>query len=203
MKNQDRNHILLWLFAIAVALALNSCGTFKKDKTQTEEVTKTEIEDQSKNDKSEIAETQGETNIKKSQELTVDDQNQTESVKEVIEPLDPTKPASYVDEKGKKQELNNAKKTTETKKEKNNKKTESATKTDTSQKLATKATKKESADNDIKAKTATKKAAEEIHMDRESWSLWNLLWLLIPVGIYWTWKNKVKIIGWVNGLWWV
>jgi len=185
---------------IALLILFCSCGAVKKDKTKTEEVIKTEMEDKSKNDKSEIAETNGETNIKKSQQLTVNDQDQTESVKEVIEPLDPTKEASYIDTSGKKQVLNNAKKTTETKTEKNNKKTESATKTDTFKKLANKSIKKESAGNNIKAKATAKTAAEAIHVDRESWSMWNLLWLLIPIGIYLVWKNKTKIIGYLSGI---
>lgn len=203
MKKQDINHILLWVFAIIIGLLMNSCSAVKKDKTQTEEVTKTEMEDKSKNDKSEIAETQSETNIKKSQQVTVNDQNQTESVKEIIEPLDPTKEASYTDDSGKKQVLNNAKKTTETKKEKNNTKTEAATKTDTSEKLSEKLAIKEWTVKDIKAKATTKKAAEEIHKYRKSWSVWNVLWLLIPVGIYWAWKNKVAIVKKLTNLWWI
>ena len=196
MKNQT----FLMMLLIVIIFTFSGCGTVKKDTTRTEEVTKTEIEDKSKNDKSEIAETNGETNIKKSQQLTVNDQDQTTSKKEVLEPIDATKPASYVDENGKKQELNNAKKTTETTTKKNNTKTEASTKNDTSKKVAGKSIKKESADNNIKVKGAAKKAAEEIQVDRKTWSIWNFLWLLIPIGVYFIWKNKTKIIGYLSGL---
>lgn len=193
-----KNHSLL----IAALILLWGCGAVKKDITRTEEAAKTEIQDKSKNDKSEIAETQSETNIKKSQQVIVNDQNQTELVKEIIEPLDPTKEASYTDASGKKQVLNNAKKTTETKKEKNNTKTEAATKIDTSEKLDEKSAKKETAANNIKVKAAAKKADEGIHVERKAWSALNLLWILIPIGIvYWIWKNKAAIGAKIARLW--
>lgn len=197
-----KKYSLIISFSIAFLMLFTflSCGVVKKDKNKTEEATKTEIEDKSKNDKSEIGESQNDINIKKWQESTISDQDQTESIKEVIEPLDPTKEASYTDASGQKQILNNAKKTTETKKEKNNKKTESATKTDTSEKLIKKSAKKELAVFVSMAKSAAKNAAEDIHVERKYFSAWNLLWLLIPIGIYFIWKNKTKIIGYLSGI---
>lgn len=188
MKNQDRNHILLWLFAIAVALALNSCSAVKKDKTQTEEVIKTELAITEKAAKLE------ESNVKKTENTKVDDKNETITEETTYEPIDPSKPASIIEPDGRKTDLNNSKKTTREITQKNNTKIDNSKKSDEFHKSES----SESSESD--AKSNTKKAAEEINVDKKSWSIWNLFWLLIPIAIYLVWKNRTKIIGYLSGL---
>jgi len=189
--------------ALVLLFALFGCGARKVEKNRVEESTKTEIADKSKTDKLEITETKTETNIKKSEEITINNQDQSTTVEETIEPLDPNKEAAYIDVSGKKQILNNAKKTTKTTTKNNNTKTESSTKTDASEKLASKTDKKVFDFKDIKVVGIAKKKTEDIHIKRDAVSLWNWLWFLIPIGVcYWAWKNKTTIAAKLSG-WWV
>lgn len=186
-----------YILAILLGLIMSSCGARKAEKERAEESAKNEIADNSKYKKSEETEAKSEVNIKKSEELIINDQDQTTTVKEVLEPVDNTKPASYKDKDGKLQELNNAKKTTETTTKNNNTKIKGSTKTESSEKVDEKAKKKESVKNDIKAKSDTKKVSKNISVNRDAW---NLLWLLIFIPVWWVCKNWTRI---TEKFWWV
>jgi len=204
MKKDTINHIMLWVIAIILGFAMNSCGARKVDKNRLEEETKTELTDTSKLAEIGNSETKTETNVKKSETVAVNDQDQTTTVKEILEPLDASKPASYTDKDGKKQDLNNAKKTTETTTKNNNTKTDISANTESVNKSEAKAKKAISVKNDIAKKADTKKVSEDIKIDREAWSVWNLLWILIPIGlIVLAVKNRMKIAGWIESIWWV
>ena len=138
---------------IVLVVVLSSCGARKVIRIESKEAAKAEFSDQSKSEQTEQSQTKGEINVKKSEEVTVDNQNQTLTKKETIEPVDPTKPASYTDKDGKKQELNNSKKTIETRTQINNTKTESKVKTETLEKKESKTNKKKYENKNIKAKT--------------------------------------------------
>jgi FtsZ-interacting cell division protein ZipA len=184
--------LLSILFTIFLVSGIWSCGARKVEKNRTEESTKTELIDKSKTDKSEVDQAKTETNIKKTELVTVNNQNQTTTIEEVLEPLDPYKEASYIDASGNKQVLNNAKVTTKITTQKNNTKTNALAKTDASEKTAETTSKKESIANNIKSKSDSKKADEVIHVKRDAWSIFNWLWLLIPIGLcYWAW-NKYR-----------
>ena len=179
---------------IVLVVVLSSCGSRKVTRTESKEAAKAEFSDQSKSEQTEQSQTKGEINVKKSEEVTVDNQNQTLTKKETIEPVDPTKPASYTDKDGKKQELNNSKKTTETRTQINNTKIESKAKTETLEKKESKTNKKKYENKNIKAKTTNEKLAQENHVDREAWSVFNFLWLLVPAAVlYYVWRNRVAI----------
>ena len=179
---------------ILLVVVISSCGSRKVIRIESKEAAKAEFSDQSKSEQTEQSQTKGEINVKKSEEVTVDNQNQTLTKKETIEPVDPTKPASYTDKDGKKQELNNSKKTIETRTQMNNTKTESKVKTETSGKTESKTNKKKYENKNIKAKTTNEKLAQENHVDREAWSVFNFLWLLVPAAVlYYVWRNRVAI----------
>ena len=179
---------------IVLVVVLSSCGARKVIRIESKEAAKAEFSDQSKSEQTEQSQTKGEINVKKSEEVTVDNQNQTLTKKETIEPVDPTKPASYTDKDGKKQELNNSKKTIETRTQINNTKTESKVKTETLEKKESKTNKKKYENKNIKAKTTNEKLAQENHVDREAWSVFNFLWLLVPAAVlYYVWRNRVAI----------
>lgn len=167
---------------------LVSCGAKKTDKTSKSEVSKMELTDKSQSEQSEESETNIDTNVKKSEIITVNDKDQTTTVEETIEPIDASKLASFT-QNGKKQELFNSKKTTKTTVKKNNSNTNINTNTEASQKAASETNKKAATNNDIKIKAAAKKKEEDLHVDRKSWSIWNLWWLLVPVLIYLVYKN--------------
>ena len=195
MKNEKINHILLGVLAALLVFAINACGARKVESFKTKEAAKEEFSNQSKSEQTEQSQTKGEINVKKSEEVIVDNQNQIVTKKETIEPVDPNKPASYTDKDGKKQELNNSKKTTETRTQINNTKIESKAKTETLEKKESKTNKKKYENKNIKAKTTNEKLAQENHVDREAWSVFNFLWLLVPAAvIYYVWRNRVAIV---------
>lgn len=186
MKNEKLNHILLGVLAVILVLAINSCGARKKNTTKTEQYTTVESADKSKIDKSENTES----NVKKSESITINNQNLTTTIEETVEPIDPTKEAFFTDKEGRKQSLVNGKKTTKTTVSNNNAKSE--LKNEVAE--AIKTNKKESEAKDIKAKAETVKKADTVHVKREAVSLWNLAWLLIPFGLYFLYqKFKDKI----------
>jgi len=184
--------ILLFCLALALAMLFTSCGAFKKDKTKTEEVTKTENSNNSNLEKKE------ESNVKMTENTIIDDKNEIVIEETNYEPIDNTKPATIIDADGKETKLNNSKKTTRKTTHKNNTKTDNSKNSNEFHKSEL------SEQSESKGKTEVKKEAEAIKVDRKAWSVYNLLWLLIPIAIvYLAWKNKAKIIKWFNGIWWV
>jgi len=203
MKRENKIHLAIWIFAIICGI-LNSCGARKSEKNRLTEDTKTEFTDTSKLAEIGNSETKTESNLKKLETLSISYQDQTTTVKEIWEPLDTSKPSSYTDKYGKKQDFNNAKKTTETTTKNNNTKTDISANTESVNKSEAKAKKAISVKNDIAKKAAAKKASEDIKIDREAWSVWNWLWLLIPIGlIVLLAKNRMKISSWIESIWWV
>lgn len=191
MKNQKLNHLLLWIFAIVVGLAMNSCGAKKTAITETSEAIKTETGTENDSNKKE------ESNIKKTENTVVDDKNETVTKETTYELIDSTKPGSVVDPDGRKTDLNNSKKTTRETTKKNNTKTDVA-------KASNESKKSELSDQSKSAsKTGAKKANEAINIDRKAWSSLNMLWLLIPLGLLLAWLNKSKIITWAKNIWWI
>ncbi|MDD2820751.1 MAG: hypothetical protein PHW29_05760 [Flavobacterium sp.] len=191
MKNQKLNHLLLWIFAIVVGLAMNSCGAKKTAITETSEAIKTETGTENNSNNKE------ESNIKKTENTVVDDKNETVTKETTYELIDSTKPGSVVDPDGSKTDLNNSKKTTRETTKKNNTKTDVA-------KASNESKKSELSDQSKSAsKTGTKKANEVINIYRKAWSNLNLLWLLIPLGLLLAWLNKSKIITWAKNIWWI
>ena len=184
--------LLLFCLALALAMLCNSCGAVKKDKTKTEEVTKTE------NSNNSVVEKKEESNEKITENTIIDDKNETVIEETNYEPIDNTKPATIIDADGKETKLNNSKKTTRKTTKKNNTKTDNSKKSDEFHKSEL------SEQSESKGKSEGKKAGLAVKRESEAWSIWNLLWLIIPIGIvYLAWKNKVKIIAWFNGIWWV
>jgi len=199
MKSILNKIALIMAFSLAI-----SCGARKAEKNRLTEETKTEFTDTSKGSEIGNSETKTESNLKKLETLSISYQDQTTTVKEIWEPLDASKPASYTDKNGKKQDFNNAKKTTETTTKNNNTKTDISANTESVNKSEAKAKKAISVKNDIAKKAAAKKAAEEIKIDRKAWNIWNWLWLLIPIGlIILAVKNRMKIACWLENIWWV
>jgi hypothetical protein len=192
MKNETKNHLLLVVITVLLGFAINSCGARKKVATKTEQSTTVESTDKSKIDKSENTES----NVKKSESIIINNQNQTTTIEETVEPIDPTKEAFFTDKEGRKQSLVNGKKTTKTTVSNNNAKSE--LKNEVAE--AIKTNKKESEAKAIKAKAETVKKADTVHVKREAVSLWNLAWLLIPFSLYLIYRNWAKIN---EKIWWI
>lgn len=184
--------LLATLLIVSLIALFCSCSAKKTDKTSQSEISKLEITDLSKNDKSTVLEN----NIKSSEKITVNDQDKTTTVEETIEPVDTSKPAIYTDKNGQKQELHNTKKTTKTTIKNNNTKTEIAFKKDN----RTNIVQNEKQQTNIKKAAKTKKVATAVQVDRKALPLWNLRWLLVIVPVYLVWKNWSKI---TSKIWWI
>jgi DNA mismatch repair ATPase MutL len=184
--------ILITALLLSLLFLVYSCGAKKIDKTKTKEEVKIETKAEAVTAKTE------DTNVKKTENTTIDDKNKTVTKKTTYEPIDPSKPASITEPDGTKTDLNNSKKTTEETTQQNNTKTDNSKKSDEIYKSELLEL------SESNSKSEAKKASEEIKVNRTAWSLWNLLWLIIPIGIIGiAWKNKTKIIGWFNGIWWI
>jgi len=177
--------ILLFCLALAFLMLFSSCGAAKSDKTKTNEEVKTENSNNYTSDKKE------ESNVKKTENTIIDDKNETVIEETNYEPIDNTKPASIIDPDGKETKLNNSKKTTRKTTKKNNTKTDNSKKSEEFHKSEL------SEQSESKGKTEGKKAGLAVKRERSAWSMWNLLWLLIPVGIYLVWKKYSDKIWWI------
>jgi hypothetical protein len=201
---------------LSIIFFLNSCGARKTDKNRTQEAEKSELssleKESVKDENSTLSkETEKEnSNVKEEITKAVDDKNETVKETKTWTPVDPNKLSKVKDKNGTIQEFENVVLKEERETTKNNTKTNENSK---SEKLENKQSNKEvQADQkkeserqkELQEKAAAKKAAEEIKIDREAWSIWNWLWLLVPIGlIVIIWKNKTKIASWFAGTGWV
>jgi len=177
---------------LSLLFLVYSCGARKAEKSRTAETLKVET----KTDVV-VAKTE-DTNVKKTEKTTVDDKNETLTKETTYEPIDPSKPASITEPDGRKTDLNNSKKTTRETSQKNQVKKDNFIET------AIKSTSEVLENIKTESKSNSKKTEELIKIDKEVWNVWNLVWLLIPAAaVYWVWKNKAKIVGWFNGIWWI
>lgn len=199
MKTDTKRLIALWIFAIICGF-LNSCGAKKTTKNESELRTKIEVIDSSKSNFNEQSAEELETNIKKEEKISVDNQDKTITIEETIEPIDSKLPASYIDKDGKKQSLNNAKKTTKSTTKNNNTKSNSEIKGSSLIKGKSNDKKFSSDHKSTKSTADIKQANQNIFIDRKAWSMWNFIWFLLVIPIYWLWKNKAKII---DKIWWL
>lgn len=167
-------------------MSLTSCGARKVDKQVLNEETETKIVDNS------VSEKESESNVKTTILTKVDDKNETVTEETIYQPEDTTKEAVIIDENGKKIVLNNSKKTVKKTTQKNNIKSEYKYDSEIIEKEAFKDKK------DIKALSNTNTIKKESKIDREAVSMWNWLWLLIPVGIIiWLFRKYRDKIWWV------
>ena len=167
-------------------MSLTSCGARKVDKQVLNEETETKIVDNS------VSEKESESNVKTTILTKVDDKNETVTEETIYQPEDPTKEAIITDENGKKTILNNSKKTIKKITQKNNIKSESKSDSQIIEKEAIKDEK------DIKVSSHTDTVKKSSKTDRDAVSMWNWLWLLIPVGIIiWLFRKYRDKIWWV------
>jgi len=184
--------LLITALALSLALLFCSCGARKAEKNRTKETIKAETSIAA------VIEKKAESNVKKTENTIIDDKNETTTKETTYEPIDPSKPASIIEPDGRKTDLNNSKKTTRETTQKNNTKIDNSKKSDEFHKSEL------SEQSESKGKSEGKKAELAVNRERSAWSLWNLLWLIIPLAIvYWLWRNKTAIIKKITNLWWI
>jgi Flp pilus assembly protein TadB len=173
------------IFTILILLVFCQCGTRKSTKNRTEETAKIEV---STTDKTKAT---AEANVKQQVVKTTDNKDETVTETVIYTPIDITKPATVTDEEGKTHLLTNS----TYKKERTVKKNNTSIKENSNKET----TEKAEIIKDLETLTENykKSDAEKVNIERQAWSLWNLLWLLIPVSLIAVFlKYKGKI-------WWI
>ena len=112
-----------------------------------------------------------------------------ETETEILEPIDNTKSATYVDENGKSQSLNNTKKTKTKTRRKTNEKSKSNVVVDKDVKVAKKQ------QNNVKTKSKANIQVKEKKTEKEQFNLLSLWWLylLIALMIYIGYKKRKEL----------
>lgn len=195
MKNSVT--ICLWIISILFIWCFWGCGAKKTHSEKEKESSSVEVVDKSTTDSKVDKKEESETNVKRSEEIIVNNQDRTVTKKETIEPIDSSKPASYKGEDGKVQELNNSKKTTETTTKNNNTKTETKIDTEQSEKKTKDSIAEVKRRNDIQSKAEAKRQKEQDDLDRKQFNWLSLWWVyLIVIGlILLALKKFTKIFG--------
>jgi hypothetical protein len=191
LKSGTKSLIFCIVLALFSFLFLTSCRSVKKDKTQVTEIFKTdEIKKEIKTSKEEL-------NTKETFEIKTNNTTGTTTKKTTTRPIDPTKPAIKTDKNGNKTILENVE-TVE----------EEAIITNTTStnqlKILEEKVKKEREKQIQENKKSLAKIDKGIlKLNKKIPSLWNLLWLLIPIGIYAIYGYRFKIRSYLKNIWWV
>ena len=192
MGSEKIRVLLIWLMAISMAFAMNSCGARKAEKTRSTEETKTEAATQSDIAKKE------ESSSNVDQQTTVVEKEKVREVETTYKSIDATKEATVTTPEGKKHILNNAKVVIKETTQDKETKTDTSINSETTNK--SELTDKSKADN----KADVKKSSEAILIDRKETNPLNLLWWLIPIFIIiFVLKKQSKIANWISWPWWV
>lgn len=177
MKKSILTIILLFVFW--------SCGSRKAEKTKIKEIIKNETVTTDK------SKTSSESNVKIEVIEKTDNKDETVTETTIYTPVDPTQPSIVIDEEGNTHSLNN----TVYRKERTTKKNNNNSTTNKKEEL----TDKEDILNDLKTlnNNFNKSESDQRNIERQAWSLWNLLWLLIPIGLI------IVLFKYKGNIWWV
>lgn len=183
------------LLFILVLFSVLSCGSRKKDSSNKEESSKTDFSGIFRNSGNSQEFLNLDFNFKKSSLTTADQQSESEKEEFSIKPIDPSKPATYTGPNGKKHVLENAEMTN--KKVRDISKTKSEKSENSQEFLKAELQKKAEQKAELKAKiiAEAKKREADLHLERKSSGLWNLLWILIPIALFFIikfWWKKFK-----------
>jgi len=163
-------------------ILLFSCGTRKVENKKIDVTTKEVTIDKS------ITETKADTNVKITTNTETNKETGEVTETETLEPIDNTKPATYIDENGKSQSLNNAKKTKTKTKRKTNENKKANIVVDKVEKVAKKQ------QNDIKTKSKVSVQTKDKSTVSDKGNFWNWILLIIfGICIIWfvVWSRKI------------
>jgi len=166
-----------------IAIFLISCGARKTELAKKEESIKKDFSGFFRNSGNSEEFLNQDFNIRKWSLLKVDTQNDIETEEITVEPDDPTKPSSYTDPNGKKHIFENSKMTNKKTKSQNRTKSENSQNSDESLKLELQKKREQELIVAAKLKEEAAKLEAIKNTKRDQWSLWNLLWILIPIGL--------------------
>lgn len=173
-------NIIYLCFCAVLLYSACSCGARRVNKESNNEEIKTEVVDNS------VTEKQTDTNVKTTTTINVDDKNETVTEETVYEPSNNTKESFVIEKDGTKVILNNAKKIVRKTTQNNNTKSELVNNIDELKKETVKEQKA------VKQVVESKKQNSSKQIDKKAFSPFNLLWLLIPIGIIYVFYRIYK-----------
>jgi type IV secretory pathway VirB10-like protein len=189
-KKINRQGILTQAFALIFAIVfislMASCGVRKTSTSDTKKLETNKQTEASIDTTKTVKANSSDENVKR--DIKIESSGTEVKKIETVKPIDPTKPASFTDEKGNKKELNNATwESTETTSTKTGKKTDN-----TQLNKSTKGSETEQKGQSATNSNESLKAESENKRDTFRWSI-NWWWLLIPIaGILWYLYRRYK-----------
>lgn len=183
------------LLFILVLFSVLSCGSRKKDSSKKEESIKTDFSGIFRNSGNSQEFLNLDFNFTKSALTKGEQLFESEKEEFSIKPIDPSKPATYTGPNGKKHVLENAEMTNKKGKDISITKSEKSENSQEFLKAELQKKAEQKAELEAKIIVEAKKREADLHVDRKAFSLWNLFWLLIPVGLFFVIKffvNKYK-----------
>ena len=173
--------LIFWFSFLFILLWMTSCSVRKVDKNTVKKESEVNASISEKRDLI-VKDT---SNLKVKAQTIYSDETIVE--KRTFTPIDPTKPSSFIDDHGQKQDLKNTSMTEESTRSKTNKTSQINSNASNGKTLEDKGKKNIVIDAKAKADNLSK------NTQRTSFNWFWLLLLLIPVGVYVLWKNKDKI----------
>ena len=198
MKNEKINHILLGVLAALLVFAINACGARKSEVSKKQEDSKTE--------KSELVEKNNNTSISSTDTKTETKQENTKVISEnetVIEettdtPIDGATVSEIIHPDGTKTIFKNVIRKTKKTRSKNNQNAVSSFNQilNTESELKSNQIQHEKKQSNLLEKKST--SQKEKLVQKEAWSVLNLLWLIVPaLLVYYLFKKYQSKIWWV------
>ena len=198
MKNDKIKHVLFWLLFISIAFLLNSCSARKSEVLKTQEDSKTE--------KTELVEKNTNTSISATETKTETKQESTKLISEnetVIEettdtPIDGSVVSEIIHPDGSKTVFKNVMRKTKKTRIKNNQNAVSSFNqiSNTESESKSNQIQQEKKQSNLLEKKST--SQKEKLVQKESWNVLNLLWLIVPVLLlYYLFKKYRSRIWWV------
>ena len=177
--------VILGLLAVVLLVSMTSCGARRvnKSNTETKETTKTQI---AISDNSKIV-TDLSTNTKTTVTTEINEQIGEVIETTIEEPVNPKLPASVIDEKGNKVELNNTKRTKSKRTVLSDKKTLNNKVVDNSIKVAK--TEQKDVKTDIKSDNSKVSKSNVKNIDKKGFNFLSLWWLLLLIPAYLLWRK--------------
>ncbi|PIF32987.1 hypothetical protein CLU81_3557 [Flavobacterium sp. 9] len=195
-----RNTIVFSLAILSILSVVSSCGARKSNVSKNEEKVKTDFSGIFRNSGNSHEILNQDFNLKKWSFTNLTDQKDIQIEETSIEPIDISKPASYIDPNGKKHILDNAKIVSKKTNDKSSNNSQNSQHSEEFLKTKQEKTAEQKTELAAKIKAEAKKKEAKKETNRQAISLWNFLWIIIPVILFFAGRSVYKKYKKVNPL---
>lgn len=190
--------LVLMLLTALLFLPLVGCRAKKTESQKKEEIKTQDFSGIFRNSWNSYEFLDFEKNLKINSLTTFDEENETTTISKKYSPINSAIPASFIDENGKKQELNNTNYTEEKKTEKNKRNSQNSQNSQEILKSESKKKLNASESEEIKKKAAAKKSAEADKVDIQQWKFPLWIWIVIILIVMLVLAYLAKRFGWLK-----